>query len=152
MLDLARLPPILALALLRTSVEVVRTAVEPILLSKLHLPAHSSFHHVLTCLSFRWRSGPTGPKSLCNACGLRWAKVQKINVPGGSPGSSTSSSLTGGLQQTNLGSPLQSPSTSVFGNISITPGQTNNPPPPPPQQYVPYSTKTDLDTNLQWQQ
>ncbi|GAA5858593.1 hypothetical protein JCM5353_000388 [Sporobolomyces roseus] len=99
-----------------------------------------------------WRSGPTGPKSLCNACGLRWAKVQKINVPGGSPGSSASSSLTGGLQQTNLGSPLQSPSTSVFGNISITPGQTNNPPPPPPQQYVPYSTKTDLDTNLQWQQ
>jgi len=21
-----------------------------------------------------WRSGPSGPKSLCNACGLRWAK------------------------------------------------------------------------------
>ncbi|GAA5863387.1 hypothetical protein JCM8547_006966 [Rhodosporidiobolus lusitaniae] len=24
--------------------------------------------------SAEWRSGPTGPKTLCNACGLRWAK------------------------------------------------------------------------------
>ncbi|KAI9491947.1 hypothetical protein BDB00DRAFT_883618 [Zychaea mexicana] len=24
-----------------------------------------------------WRKGPMGPKTLCNACGLRWAKTQK---------------------------------------------------------------------------
>ncbi|KAI9724719.1 MAG: blue light receptor [Chrysothrix sp. TS-e1954] len=24
-----------------------------------------------------WRRGPTGPKTLCNACGLRWAKKEK---------------------------------------------------------------------------
>ncbi|KAJ6525459.1 white collar 2 type of transcription factor [Mycena vulgaris] len=32
-----------------------------------------------------WRKGPLGPKTLCNACGLRWAKqtkVQKLNEEG----------------------------------------------------------------------
>lgn len=35
-----------------------------------------------------WRKGPDGPKSLCNACGLRWAKKAKtlkqngVKVPG----------------------------------------------------------------------
>lgn len=35
-----------------------------------------------------WRKGPSGPKTLCNACGLRWAKKEKKrtsiggNVPG----------------------------------------------------------------------
>ena len=24
-----------------------------------------------------WRKGPSGPKTLCNACGLRWAKREK---------------------------------------------------------------------------
>ncbi|KAI1191856.1 hypothetical protein F5B17DRAFT_426200 [Nemania serpens] len=30
-----------------------------------------------------WRKGPSGPKTLCNACGLRWAKKEKkrVNVP-----------------------------------------------------------------------
>ncbi|KPV75471.1 uncharacterized protein RHOBADRAFT_14207 [Rhodotorula graminis WP1] len=26
--------------------------------------------------SAEWRSGPTGPKTLCNACGLRWSKAK----------------------------------------------------------------------------
>ncbi|GAA5995247.1 hypothetical protein JCM11641_003828, partial [Rhodosporidiobolus odoratus] len=26
--------------------------------------------------SAEWRSGPTGPKTLCNACGLRWSKAR----------------------------------------------------------------------------
>ncbi|KAH7320003.1 hypothetical protein B0I35DRAFT_478295 [Stachybotrys elegans] len=26
-----------------------------------------------------WRKGPSGPKTLCNACGLRWAKKEKKN-------------------------------------------------------------------------
>lgn len=30
-----------------------------------------------TLESPEWRKGPTGPKSLCNACGLRWAKKEK---------------------------------------------------------------------------
>jgi len=25
-----------------------------------------------------WRKGPLGPKTLCNACGLRWAKQTKV--------------------------------------------------------------------------
>lgn len=30
-----------------------------------------------------WRKGPLGPKTLCNACGLRWAKqVRKVDEPG----------------------------------------------------------------------
>lgn len=150
MLALARLLQIPALELLPTLVEVVKTVVEQILPSESHRKLFSLTPLLTRSLPFcRWRSGPTGPKSLCNACGLRWAKVQKINVPGGSPvSSSASSSLTGGLQQTNLGSPLQSPSNNVFGNISISPAGNN-----PTPQYVPYSTKTDLDTNnLPWQQ
>ncbi|KAL5113740.1 white collar 2 type of transcription factor [Pleosporales sp. CAS-2024a] len=36
-----------------------------------------------------WRKGPNGPKTLCNACGLRWAKKEKKRQgPGtGTPGS-----------------------------------------------------------------
>jgi len=29
-----------------------------------------------------WRKGPLGPKTLCNACGLRWAKQKKDQVDG----------------------------------------------------------------------
>ncbi|KAL0935399.1 GATA zinc finger [Colletotrichum truncatum] len=29
-----------------------------------------------------WRKGPSGPKTLCNACGLRWAKKEKKNRHG----------------------------------------------------------------------
>ncbi|KAA8574895.1 hypothetical protein EYC84_004134 [Monilinia fructicola] len=28
-----------------------------------------------------WRKGPVGPKTLCNACGLRWAKKEKKQKP-----------------------------------------------------------------------
>ncbi|KAJ2968910.1 hypothetical protein NUW58_g10114 [Xylaria curta] len=30
-----------------------------------------------------WRKGPSGPKTLCNACGLRWAKKQKKGTTNG---------------------------------------------------------------------
>ncbi|KAI2628000.1 hypothetical protein GGS26DRAFT_582877 [Hypomontagnella submonticulosa] len=30
-----------------------------------------------------WRKGPQGPKTLCNACGLRWAKKEKKKIAGG---------------------------------------------------------------------
>merc|ERR1712000_31042 len=32
-----------------------------------------------------WRKGPSGPKTLCNACGLRWAKKEKKKGPHISP-------------------------------------------------------------------
>jgi len=46
--------------------------------------AHSSEQYVcVTCGrtdSPEWRKGPSGPKTLCNACGLRWAKqMRKID-------------------------------------------------------------------------
>ncbi|KAJ3548749.1 hypothetical protein NMY22_g1140 [Coprinellus aureogranulatus] len=40
--------------------------------------AHPNEHHVCMACgradSPEWRKGPQGPKTLCNACGLRWAK------------------------------------------------------------------------------
>jgi len=40
-----------------------------------------------TLESPEWRKGPTGPKTLCNACGLRWAKKEKKrSVPHGTAG------------------------------------------------------------------
>lgn len=44
-----------------------------------------------------WRKGPNGPKTLCNACGLRWAKKEKRKI--GSTGSqalSTTANLSPG--------------------------------------------------------
>lgn len=42
-----------------------------------------------TLESPEWRKGPSGPKTLCNACGLRWAKKEKkkIATHGGGGGS-----------------------------------------------------------------
>lgn len=34
-------------------------------------------HECGTTESPEWRKGPAGPKSLCNACGLRFAKKSK---------------------------------------------------------------------------
>ncbi|KIY71024.1 hypothetical protein CYLTODRAFT_419169 [Cylindrobasidium torrendii FP15055 ss-10] len=52
---------------------------------------HTTDQHVcVTCGrtdSPEWRKGPLGPKTLCNACGLRWAKSQrKTDVPDGGGG------------------------------------------------------------------
>ncbi|TGO11098.1 hypothetical protein BTUL_0117g00140 [Botrytis tulipae] len=40
-----------------------------------------------------WRKGPKGPKTLCNACGLRWAKKEKKPQAGSAP--APSNTLTG---------------------------------------------------------
>ncbi|CAN8101249.1 unnamed protein product [Discula destructiva] len=37
-----------------------------------------------------WRKGPSGPKTLCNACGLRWAKREKKKGQSGGGGTSGS--------------------------------------------------------------
>ena len=49
-----------------------------------HLPSEA--HVCVTCGrtdSPEWRKGPMGPKTLCNACGLRWAKqMRKVDKEG----------------------------------------------------------------------
>lgn len=43
-----------------------------------------------------WRKGPSGPKTLCNACGLRWAKKEKKRNPkNGGGGGGTTPNVTG---------------------------------------------------------
>ncbi|CAB4429682.1 unnamed protein product [Rhizophagus irregularis] len=44
-------------------------------------------HHCQRKDSPEWRKGPDGPKTLCNACGLRYAK--QMNAQGGGPPSSS---------------------------------------------------------------
>lgn len=51
-----------------------------------------------------WRKGPSGPKTLCNACGLRWAKKEKRIMqktsPGGNSGPASShATVTQGTPQ-----------------------------------------------------
>ncbi|KAJ1925117.1 hypothetical protein IWQ60_004758 [Tieghemiomyces parasiticus] len=51
-----------------------------------------------TVESPEWRKGPQGPKTLCNACGLRWAKKNKKvdpMEPGSNPGSAPTSATFG---------------------------------------------------------
>ncbi|KAF1357788.1 blue light regulator 2 [Lizonia empirigonia] len=38
-----------------------------------------------------WRKGPNGPKTLCNACGLRWAKKEKKKASSNTPGQHSTS-------------------------------------------------------------
>jgi PAS domain S-box-containing protein len=55
-----------------------------------------------------WRKGPSGPKTLCNACGLRWAKKEKrrtgVSISGtsggGTMGSAAGTGGTGGTTPT----------------------------------------------------
>ncbi|KAK6937321.1 Zinc finger, GATA-type [Dillenia turbinata] len=63
-----------------------------------------------------WRGGPAGPRSLCNACGIRYTKKrramlgiskaeakknkQKVKITGGSNGNSKSSNL--GVESSSL--------------------------------------------------
>ncbi|ROW07750.1 hypothetical protein VMCG_03635 [Cytospora schulzeri] len=43
-----------------------------------------------------WRKGPSGPKTLCNACGLRWAKKEKKRNQNNSGGPAGGGSSMGG--------------------------------------------------------
>jgi DNA-directed RNA polymerase subunit RPC12/RpoP len=44
-----------------------------------------------------WRKGPKGPKTLCNACGLRWAKKEKKRAVGDSGTNSNAGMTPGGV-------------------------------------------------------
>lgn len=37
-------------------------------------------NHCGTNVTPVWRAGPNGPKTLCNACGVRWMKVKPRNI------------------------------------------------------------------------
>ncbi|GAA5889725.1 hypothetical protein JCM6882_004301 [Rhodosporidiobolus microsporus] len=78
-----------------------------------------------------WRAGPNGKKTLCNSCGLRWAKNLKQasksgNAPPGSPTSSTGSTLA------------------AFAPMTISPAQSAV---PSPQQYSFALPKVDEDAD-----
>lgn len=81
-------------------------------------------------LARRWRSGPNGAKTLCNACGLRWAKSQKQAAASSGSSSSGSSGLQ--LAGGNGGSPLASPSSvlAAFQPMSISPAPLSGQSPP----------------------
>ncbi|GAA5963319.1 hypothetical protein JCM21900_006555 [Sporobolomyces salmonicolor] len=83
-----------------------------------------------------WRSGPTGIKTLCNACGLRWAKLQKQTAvaTSGSPVSSAS----GSHNLANDAGQLPSHSTAVFGPMNVPPGTQSMSP-----SFSPYMAKMD---------
>ncbi|RDL33150.1 PYP-like sensor (PAS) [Venustampulla echinocandica] len=65
---------------------------------KIKLPEEYVCTDCGTLESPEWRKGPSGPKTLCNACGLRWAKKEKKKPnsnqpsPAQPPGSSTGNS------------------------------------------------------------
>ncbi|GAA6055671.1 hypothetical protein JCM3770_003404 [Rhodotorula araucariae] len=73
-----------------------------------------------------WRSGPNGAKTLCNACGLRWAKAQKQATGQTSGGSSGRS---GGSSGNTSNSSLASPSSvlAAFQPMSISPASSQAP-------------------------
>lgn len=57
-----------------------------------------------------WRKGPNGPKTLCNACGLRWAKKEKKKTgpPTAADTSATGASTTDSVSaKVKNGSPLE---------------------------------------------
>ncbi|KAK4170101.1 white-collar 2 [Cladorrhinum sp. PSN259] len=55
-----------------------------------------------TLESPEWRKGPQGPKTLCNACGLRWAKQEKKNKTKGNGANNAGGVAEGGPNE-NVG-------------------------------------------------
>ncbi|BGO96217.1 hypothetical protein NBRC10512_002140 [Rhodotorula toruloides] len=75
-----------------------------------------------------WRSGPNGNKTLCNACGLRWAKSQK-QAAGGSGGSINPQSFSSAMSFTSNGSSGSGSPTGGLGSsfqpMTISPSHSN---------------------------
>ncbi|KAJ9616714.1 white collar 2 type of transcription factor [Cladophialophora chaetospira] len=53
-----------------------------------------------------WRKGPNGPKTLCNACGLRWAKKEKKKTTG----SGAIADVTASTNETSTATAVKNPS------------------------------------------
>lgn len=69
-----------------------------------------------------WRRGPNGPKTLCNACGLRWAKKEKkrseqTGPSGGSNSGNSNANNPSANSNTNASNPQQQGPTSNPANI-----------------------------------
>ncbi|GJN94652.1 hypothetical protein Rhopal_007735-T1 [Rhodotorula paludigena] len=62
-----------------------------------------------------WRSGPNGNKTLCNACGLRWAKAQKQAAAAASSSGSPSSTA-----------PVPQLSTAMLNSMTISPAASQS--------------------------
>lgn len=72
-----------------------------------------------------WRRGPNGPKTLCNACGLRWAKKEKKRSEHhGSGGPGAGGSGSGGT--VGGGAAGANGSTGVINPTGNGPGQSGN--------------------------
>jgi len=54
-----------------------------------------------------WRKGPTGPKTLCNACGLRWAKKEKKRTGLSASGGDTINGTMSGSGTVGMSTPTQ---------------------------------------------
>lgn len=46
----------------------------------MHRPAGRTCTHCGTTKTPQWREGPAGPKTLCNACGIRYRRSQSLGV------------------------------------------------------------------------
>ncbi|KAK5121057.1 hypothetical protein LTR85_005541 [Meristemomyces frigidus] len=74
-----------------------------------------------------WRKGPKGPKTLCNACGLRWAKKEKKRT-----GDNGKTGSPGGMQQGSAAapSPQHQQQYQQQQQQQLAPGATPGHPPP----------------------
>ncbi|KAH3757841.1 hypothetical protein Pelo_10393 [Pelomyxa schiedti] len=114
-----------------------------------------------------WRKGPEGPATLCNACGLQWAKKYRSSHTEGSlytPGKKSSgdtispkskrrrtgkssNSRNAVIQpyttspQTYMTSPTQTPSPQITDTTYVVVDQQTPTPPPPPSTLPPTTTK-----------
>ena len=68
-----------------------------------------------------WRRGPSGPKTLCNACGLRWAKREK-KKSGPSGGETQQSGGSGGGTVTSGGNSGGNAGATAKAQSSVVPG------------------------------
>lgn len=103
--------------------------------------------------SAEWRSGPTGPKTLCNACGLRWSKARsqaaqaekkrqdavdvkpsEVAMAEATSSESASQSRSGSRDSSGSGSYSTAPTTSTG-----SPVYSAQPPPPPHSPHSPDS-------------
>ncbi|KAI5120479.1 hypothetical protein M0805_006499 [Coniferiporia weirii] len=112
-------------------------------------------HVCVTCGrtdSPEWRKGPKGPKTLCNACGLRWAKRSKQNDDALAHGHTTSTSSGRGARSVPVPHAALSvtPTSSAGGSVSPRSQQHSHhdrhaqaqarTAPDPPPMHVPYDS------------
>ena len=115
--------------------------------------------------SAEWRSGPTGPKTLCNACGLRWSKArsqaaqaEKKRQQAGdvkpsaaamahaTSSGSPSESRSGSRDSSGSGS-LSTAPTTIHGSPVLSGQQQPSPQSPRSSDSIPYASPLGLAPN-----